>query len=403
MRFLIENGSNDLNNLGDIAMLQVCLERLREHWPGARLDVITRDPAALGQHLPQAQASLIQYPAAWVTGRTLLTDKWPDPARALLQRLEASATTRFRFLHNPMDSGLLEVTDALVHAGAGILTDTFAAAAARRFVQFEEAVSRGLPTGLFGQGIGPLTIPSLRRRAGKLLRQVDWISARDPVTHAFLLDELGVDGERVLVSGDDALVLGHRSRPAQSGQELGLSLRRDRYNEITRGDLDWLRSEITSPLAQDALRGRRFVPLAIHSQDRSTTDEVFRALPEDQALPWHDHRVESLLQSVGRCCLVISTTYHGAVFALSMGLPVICLFRSDYYRLKFEGLAELFPSNCRRLDLGHAAAADSLWPLVHSLLDSAKAGRPQLLKNVEKWIERSREGYRRFHRILAGR
>src|SRR5215813_14632659 len=41
-------------NLGDVAMLQAAVERLRALWPDARVEIPTRNPDALLRHCPDA-------------------------------------------------------------------------------------------------------------------------------------------------------------------------------------------------------------------------------------------------------------------------------------------------------------------------------------------------------------
>jgi polysaccharide pyruvyl transferase WcaK-like protein len=51
-----------------------------------------------------------------------------------------------------------------------------------------------------------------------------------------------------------------------------------------------------------------------------------------------------LLKDVGRSELIITTSYHSTLAALYTKTPVICIYQNEYYRLKFEGLREIFPS-----------------------------------------------------------
>ena len=52
---VIDPGSHAVLNLGDVAMLQVAVDRLAGLWPDARIDVLTTDPEALRRHVPRAQ------------------------------------------------------------------------------------------------------------------------------------------------------------------------------------------------------------------------------------------------------------------------------------------------------------------------------------------------------------
>ena len=51
-RILVENGSYDLSNFGDVAMLQHGVGQLRRRFPLARIDVITGRPDRLARYCP---------------------------------------------------------------------------------------------------------------------------------------------------------------------------------------------------------------------------------------------------------------------------------------------------------------------------------------------------------------
>ena len=63
MRILIDSGSYHALNVGDVAMLQACIVRLRELWPGASIAVVTNSPDALTTHCPDVGP--YRSPAAW--------------------------------------------------------------------------------------------------------------------------------------------------------------------------------------------------------------------------------------------------------------------------------------------------------------------------------------------------
>ena len=56
MRVVIEHSEYWLRNHGDLAMLEVTVERLRERWPRARVAVLTDSPSLLRAYFPQCEA-----------------------------------------------------------------------------------------------------------------------------------------------------------------------------------------------------------------------------------------------------------------------------------------------------------------------------------------------------------
>ena len=56
MRILVDQSGYDLLNIGDVAMLQSCVTRLRRQWPQSEIMVIAHDPALLAAYCPGARA-----------------------------------------------------------------------------------------------------------------------------------------------------------------------------------------------------------------------------------------------------------------------------------------------------------------------------------------------------------
>src|SRR6266568_1934493 len=52
MRILVDHSGYDLLNIGDVAMLQSCVTRLRMQWPAAEIMVIATDPGRLAAYCP---------------------------------------------------------------------------------------------------------------------------------------------------------------------------------------------------------------------------------------------------------------------------------------------------------------------------------------------------------------
>ena len=52
VRILVDQSSYDLLNIGDVAMLQSCVTRLRSQWPDAEIMVIAHEPQRLATYCP---------------------------------------------------------------------------------------------------------------------------------------------------------------------------------------------------------------------------------------------------------------------------------------------------------------------------------------------------------------
>ena len=107
-----------------------------------------------------------------------------------------------------------------------------------------------------------------------------------------------------------------------------------------------------------------------------------------------------VIDRVGECRVVVTGSYHGAVFALAQGIPVVALVKSPYYVNKMAGLQDQFGIGCElvRLDEGNVsgrirAAIDRAWA-------EAERVRGPLLQAAAEQIERGRRAYARLVELV---
>jgi colanic acid/amylovoran biosynthesis protein len=241
-------------NLGDIAMAQVCVERLRALWPDASIGVLTGSPERLAKHCPEADPVAASGQHEWFTRRwgggayspltgeagrraserlaRRLAEVSPRAARAairaeLLAREPASAELR-EFV------GWLLSADGVIVSGRGGTTDAFLEDGVEVLELMRSAAALGTPTAMFSQGLGPLEDETLRSLAREILPRIDVLAVRERRFAIPLLRELGVRPERVAVTGDDALELAYRARANGSPRKaIGVGLRLSAYSGMT--------------------------------------------------------------------------------------------------------------------------------------------------------------------------
>ncbi len=396
MRILIEHGSSQMNNLGDVAMLQVTVERLRALWPDARLAVITRSEASLARHIPSVAPVVVNYPSSWTRLAKFSRSRLGAIPRALRLRWEARLSRVLPAGYKLNLVGAVEAADLVVHAGSGVFADPFLPAALRRVDLMRLAVLHGKPTAMFSQGIGPLQNPLLRDAVRLTLAKVGFVSVRDPGSAALLVDLLEREESHIPVTGDDALELAYRSRGNALATDLGLNLRFEPYSGFSEGDLPLLESLLMSVLPALSGTESKVVPLSIHPNDANATSAWMKAAGLTPAARHHEGTVPGLLEAMSPCRLVITGSYHGAVLALGQGIPAICLFKSAYYQRKFSGLAELFPGGCELIDLRSKHDAQSVGKVAGCLLKEGEGLRPRLWEQTRQQILASNEAYAQF-------
>lgn len=428
MRILIEPSSYHCRNAGDMAMLQVAVTRLRAFWPAACIQVITEEPAALSAACPDVQPLSPHGKRIWFQDRYLLSllgrfhPLLPTPAAQRVRDLEFALRQRYPLLAKRMIQAKMRLfrldTDHLrdfaeavlranlvVASGAGNLTDSFFPPGGITALDtLEVALRHGIPTALFGQGLGPIENPRLRARARAVLPRVSLIALREQRAGLPLLNALSVSPDRVLVTGDDAIEMAYAARPAQTGTAIGINLRVAAYAGVDQELIGGVQSVLRrvarlydAPLLP--------VPISQHplDSDARTIRQILAGC--DQAAEGIDNldTPRKVIEQVGRCRLVITGSYHAGVFALSQGLPIVGLAKSRYYADKFLGLANQFGTGCEVVFLDNPQMPEQLTDAIARAWQAAETVRPQLLAAAARQIESGRAAYQRVSELVSAR
>ncbi|MFE9324759.1 polysaccharide pyruvyl transferase family protein [Nocardia sp. NPDC052278] len=426
IRVLVENGEYWLRNRGDIAMMVVTVERIRAHWPRARIGVLTHQPGVLQGLVPEAepicgpdwrwgsdgwQGVLSRAAGTKVVGPAALwwrasTDGPKDRLRAIRTRGrgesdDAATNPVAPELEFPVEiPAAVEQASLVLAIGGGYLTDVDRYQAHRTLNLLEYASARGIPTALIGQGMGPMRDPYLVHRAEEVLPKVDFVALREGRRGPELLDKFGVESDRVLVTGDDAVEFAYRSRDARIGTEIGVCLRVADYAQVSL-EAQGIVGQVVRTRAAELDAG--LVPLIISeyaSEDRLSTLPLLAGA--DKALPpvGRGGTPVDVARQVGRCRVLVTSAYHLAVFALSQGIPAVGITASEYYDDKFHGLAQMFGTGLRVVHLNDPELEQELTLALDELWDDAAALRDPLQQRAVEQIDAGRSGLARVFGLV---
>jgi polysaccharide pyruvyl transferase WcaK-like protein len=432
MRILLEPSDYILRNAGDMAMMEVAVERLRRLWPHASIEIFSDAPDRMpdyGKNVRalSAEGRRIWFASGFLSGvlrrylpgrisRRLFTKEWQtvrgpqyeDFLRRKLPWLTAWAL-RQQFKNQPNSrkklQGFLSAVssaDLVIANGMGGITDAFPAYASELLDTLSLAMRRGAVTALMGQGIGPLEDPMLRKKAAEVLPKVVYISLREDRAGGPLLKELGVSPTRVMTTGDDAIELAYSRRSSHLGSGFGLNLRHSPYAGIDEKAILTLR-----PLVQAAageLRAK-IVPLAISAVPEEADSETIGKLITGYrygvaSLDQEPNTVTNVIDRVRQCRIVLTGSYHAAVFALSMGIPCVGIASSAYYKDKFYGLAKMFGEGCKTLELADAKFGKQLLSTLVEAWENAPSLRPHLLQAAQRQIELGHAAYAKLFKVV---
>lgn len=409
MKIFIIPSSVHCLNLGDVAMMQVTCRRFRKFWPDSEIYVLNDAPELLELYCPGAKPvrpigqQSYYTTAAYLTrlgkrlGSPALSEldyswrhQWPGLAEKLIgiRGGEANAAEVKNFVE------LVKSCNLVMASGAGQITDSFSGASAPLLGTLEVAQDHGIHTAIMGQGIGPIDDPNFRARAAKVLPKVDIICVRETITGPPLLDALGVPREHVVVTGDDAIETVYENRRESLGHCIGVNLRVSWYSDIPGGLIESLRhplqeaaTELGAPMVS--------IPISRHpdEDDSGICAQLFAGY---SSVPTPDNDltlVEGMVREIGRCRVMITTSYHGGVFALAQGIPVVAWLKSKYFAAKLYGLANQFGVGCEIVTLDEAHWESRLKSAILSAWNSAEQVRPRLLEAARSQLAASRAAY----------
>ena len=419
MRILIDSGSYHCLNVGDVAMLQAGIERLRGLWPGASIAIVTNSPDALALHCPGAEpvplagrVALLsdrffgradrRLPARLRSGLDALQNhmrrRWPALLAAMIAGKRALAL-RGDFWAAPAYVRAMKRADLVVATGAGVFTDSFVENATGVLETLEFAVRRNVPAAAFGQGIGPVTNPALRQRMSEVLPRLDLIGLRERRESVRLLEAIGVDPARITVTGDDAIEMANRVAPPATGGAIGVNVRVATYAGVGASAIDVIRpalqraaTRVGAPLVA--------LPIAHHPDchDGTAIRELLSGSGDTSAPLVRLDTPAKAIAEVSRCRVVVTGSYHAAVFALAQGISVVAIAATQYYLDKFFGLAEIFGGGCQTVVLDAPGASAELEAAIVAGWMDAPERRQLLLRAADTQIERANAAYR----ILGG-
>ncbi|WP_308163198.1 polysaccharide pyruvyl transferase family protein [Nocardia alni] len=413
-RILVENGEYWLRNRGDIAMMEITVRRLREHWPRARVGLLTEAPRILRALVPEAEP----VPASGAWGGETAETSWDRALAPMALRWRAATDgpkTALRGIRNSVRGGgespappqpavpaAAGAADLVLAQGGGYLTDIDLYQAHRALNLLEYAQAQGVPTAMIGQGLGPIDDPGLLEHAARVLPGVGFIGLREGRRGPDLLTKLGVAPERILVTGDDAIEPAYLLRRPEIGGDLGICLRVAYYARVS----DAARATLGEVVrARAAGFDAALAPLVISEydgEDRQCTRSLLTGAARARAPIGRGGSATAVIRQVSGCRVVVTSAYHLAVFALAQGIPAIGLTASRYYDDKFHGLAEIFGGGMRVVRLDAPELGRSLDDAIRELWESAPDLRKSLLHRAQQQTAAARTGMDRVYGLVEG-
>lgn len=383
VRIFIEPSGNRWENIGDAAMFTVAMARLRGQWPDARVTVHCLAPDALRNADAAAIPLDPRGARAWDVAPQWLRRRMPGAAAQIARAALSYAHLDPELTHAYRDA--VRNADLVLVTGAGSFNDVFRVQSMRVLETLALAQANGAKTVLVGQGIGPMTDRRLRARAAEVLPRATFIALREGVHSPQWLDGIGVPRERVCVTGDDAIPLAYDHRPTTLGNALAVNVRVSPYSAIQAAHLAQMRN---------VLRSYDDVVLLPIGRDAAHDDLIATRTLELDAREADVRTPSAFLRELRACGVMVTASYHAAVFALAMGIPAVTIAAARYYVEKFEGLRGQFGEACRVLHAASPSFEEELRVAVDDVYRSGGETREGLLERAREQIAQAERAWR---------
>jgi|HubBroStandDraft_1064217.scaffolds.fasta_scaffold03794_9 polysaccharide pyruvyl transferase CsaB len=285
-RFLL-SGYYGFGNLGDEALLEIIVGRLRARWPACEVDVLSGDPAQ--------------------TARSYGVEATPRMDRARVR-------------------GAIDRADVVLSGGGGLLQDTTSLRSLLYYsAVIRSAVRAGKPTMIFAQSVGPLDFWG-RAVVRTCCKGLTAATVRDERSRTLLRELVpGVPVERtadpvfLFEPGGEPLDLAAEGLADDGTPLVIISIRKWQGAEATAQALAF----VVDRLADQYGARVAFLPLGGPSDAEVSTTVIRRCASTPVLLP--DYPLAQAAQVIGRASLLIGMRLHALIIAARLGVPFAAL------------------------------------------------------------------------------
>lgn len=245
----------------------------------------------------------------------------------------------------------LNDSDVLFLSGGGYLTGMTLTRLWDNMLLIRLAHALGVPVILSGQTIGVFKDSFSRRLARWGLKKAEMIYLRDPIDSAQDLAALGLSGDWIKSTFDDALFF--QGASSEQVADLLLEAGLDPKKPYIAVNVHyWGQSQENSRLimasmakALDRIQSELeiqivFIPMVL--SDETAIKEVQALMITPGVMPKHDYQPELNVGLIQNATLCLTMKHHPIIFAMAAAVPTVSMTFDDYYHHKNFGAMSIF-------------------------------------------------------------
>jgi polysaccharide pyruvyl transferase WcaK-like protein len=405
-----------MQNLGDVAMLKVAYNRIRKFFPEAQILILTKDPRLVLKEFHDVIPLNVSCKQAWFSAKL-----FPIPFRIVpikirrkIEYFENFLTLNYPiitiWLKNKSSmirgnsnevrkfSDALRESNIVIVSGGGLINDYSKILAIELLDELAIAKRLGKRTAIFGLGLGPISNNAILKKIKNVFPSLDICGLREGIEGPKILKSLDVSLRNVVISGDDAIELALNSSETNPVQRfIGVNFRMSLRSQLETDKLSVIK-EILIDLKERVNLELIALPVYIKNpgSDISSLRKFFGEGDLRISDPMKIKEPEELIKLIGKCKIVISGSYHSAVFALSQGIPVVAIASTNYYLHKFVGLANQFHTGCEVVDLKSPTFAYEFNSSIQEVLCITEDQKKEMKSQANEQVKISYDIYQRF-------
>jgi len=416
-------GGYGYGNTGDEAQLSTTLKLLKEEFPDALVKVLTPDEHhTYSEHNhplvgPAPRKAFYDTDIAdyyWLPNCYSKIKFWLTSLLIYLNAYLVRANLPTLFLNAKKASLLEEIkTSSLIYyCGGGYLTGKTLSRLWDGCVTIAVAKVFKIPVCLSGQTIGVWGNHFNRKIARWGLGKADLITVWDPERSLTALKEIGLSGNHIFVTHDDALFC-EKLRDEQAVNRLlfnsGLTLEQIEkgficlhihyWKENKSFDKNYLLERFDQLVR--VVTERSDLPLLlipmVKSDEEATADFVKKYPRSNLYVLKYNYGFKEIRAVIGRSKLCITLKHHPIIFALGEKVPVISLAYGDYYHHKNRGALKLFGLEKYNIELEASSYLEDFAERLQDVL----VNRDAIIQQIDQRLSELQTVQRNFVRMVV--